>query len=139
MSRQRKNPYPNRNFSVVADYLEELVLWNSGEKGRKPIEESENGYEDVAVTDQEAVSLTVPENAISGEIHVEADQSGNVLRAIRYKMNGTAPTLSSGMILGDGDTIEVYGKENLEAFQVIGIEADKSHVLRVQYYQTIQQ
>lgn len=135
----KNNPYPNQNFASTEDYLEELMLWTSGERGRLPIDEANNGYEDLAVDDSEAKQLTVPDDAVSASIFFEVDTSAsNKARALRYKENGTAPTANSGQPFGDGDVLELFGKTSLDNFQVIGIEAGKNHVLRVQYYKTAQ-
>ena len=135
----KNNPYPNQNFASTEDYLEELMLWTSGERGRLPIDEANNGYEDLAVDDSEAKQLTVPDDAVSASIFFEVDTSAsNKARALRYKENGTAPPANSGQPFGDGDVLELFGKTSLDNFQVIGIEAGKNHVLRVQYYKTAQ-
>jgi len=135
----KNNPYPHQNFASTEDYLEELILWTSGERGRLPIDETNDGYEDLAVDDSEAKDLTVPDDAVSASIFFEVDASAtNKARALRYKENGTAPTANSGQPFGDGDVLELFGKTSLENFKVIGIEASKSHVLRVQYYKTAQ-
>ena len=58
---------------------------------------------------------------------------------IRFKENGSDPSANSGIALGDNDLYEITGRWNLEQlFRVIGIEAGKNHVLRVQYYQSPQ-
>ena len=57
-------------------------------------------------------------------------------RVIRFKENGSDPSANSGIALGDNDLYEITGRWNLESFRVIGVEAGKSHVLRVQYYQS---
>ena len=115
------------------------MLWTSGERGRLPIDEANDGYEDLTVDDSEAKELTVPDDAVSASIFFEVDASTtNKTRALRYKENGTAPTANSGQPFGDGDVLELFGKTSLDNFQVIGIEAGKSHVLRVQYYKTAQ-
>ena len=120
----KKNPYPHQNFAQTEDYLEELMLWTSGERGRVAIDEASNGYEDLTVDDSEAKGLTVPDIAISASVFFEVD--------------GTAPTATSGQSFGDGDVLELFGKTSLDNFQVIGIEAGKSHILRIQYYKTSQ-
>lgn len=135
----KKNPYPHQNFATTEDYLEELMLWTSGERGRIPIEETNDGYEDLTVDDTEAKSLSVPDNAVSATVFFEIDATAtNKARAIRYKESGTAPTADSGLPFGDGDVLELFGKTSLDNFQVIGIETGKSHILRIQYYQTAQ-
>jgi len=133
------NPYPHGNFAPTEDYLEELVLWMSGEKGRSPIPENQGGYEDIVIDETKAKSLTVPAGAISATLTFEVDEtSENKSRAVRMKDNGTAPTKDSGQGFGDNDILEIYGVERLNAFQAIGIEVGKSHALRVQYYKTAQ-
>ncbi|HEY9084014.1 MAG TPA: hypothetical protein VIN73_11820 [Vicingaceae bacterium] len=135
----KNNPYPHQNFASTEDYLEELILWTSGERGRIPIDENNGGYEDLEVDDTEAKTLTVPEAAVSAAVFFEVDASAtNKARALRYKENGTAPTAASGQAFGDGDVLELFGKTSLTNFKVIGIEAEKTHTLRVQYYQTAQ-
>ena len=135
----KQNPYPHQNFASTEDYLEELILWTSGERGRIPIDEGSGGYEDLEVDDSEPQALTIPENAVSASIFFEVDASAiNKARALRYKENGTAPTANSGQAFGDGDVLELFGKTSLDNFKVIGIEAGKIHTLRIQYYKTTQ-
>lgn len=135
----KANPYPHQNFASTEDYLEELMLWTSGERGRIAIDEAGKGYEDLTVDDSQAKGLTVPDDAVSASIFFEVDGSAtNKARALRYKENGTAPTANSGQSFGDGDVLELFGKSSLDNFQIIGIEADKSHTLRIQYYKTAQ-
>ena len=142
----KKNAYPHNNFARTEDYLEELILWGSGERGRVPIDEANYGYEDLTVTATEAKNLTVPDDAVSAEIQIESDITAFSLTTtfhpagvVRYKQNGTAPTANTGMALGNGDVLEVYGKTSLDLFKVIGIQANKSQILRVQYYKTAQE
>ena len=133
----KKNPYPHNNFARTEDYLEELIRLNSGEAGRVPIPESNGGYEDLNVGNLVPVRLTVPDEAIFAEIHVEADLNSAVLsRAVRLKHNDSFPTADSGFLLGDGDVLEVYGRADLERFQVISAETRRNHVLRIQYYRS---
>ena len=135
----KKNPYPHDNYARTEDFLEELILWGSGERGRVPIPENEDGFEELTVDHSEAKGLTVPDDAVSAEIHIEADGTAtNPRHAIRSKKNGTDPTATSGMRFGDEDVIEVYGKVNLDTYKVIGIENGKSHKLQIQYYKTAQ-
>lgn len=134
----KSNPYPHQNFAPTEDYLEELLLWTSGERGRIAIDEASGGYEDLTVDDT-VKSLTVPENAVSASVFFEVDATASSKsRALRYKENGSAPSSTSGQAFGDGDVLEIFGKTSLNKFEIIGIEADKSHVLRIQYYKTVQ-
>lgn len=64
--------------------------------------------------------------------HMVTDKS----RVIRFKENNSDTSANSGVALGDNDLYEITGRWNLESFRVIEIEAGKSHVLRVQYYQS---
>ena len=135
----KNNPYPHNNFASTEDYLEELILWTSGEHGRITIPENEGGYEDLSVSDTLAVSLTVPVTATSATVFFEADESAdNKARAVRVKDNGTEPTSSSGFAFGEGDFLEIYGQARMTAFRAIGLEAGKTQTLRVQYYRTFQ-
>ena len=121
----------------MLDYLEELILIQSGENGRLTIPETEQGYQDLQVNDTEVVQLTIPENAISATISIEADGSATEKsRVVRFKENGSDPSANSGIALGDNDLYEITGLLNLESFRVIGVEVGKSHVIRVQYYQS---
>ena len=139
MANQKKNPYPHSNFSILMDYMEELVLIAANERGLIPIAEEDDGYEDLVVDDSEVKNLTVPDNAVSATIMVEADESAaSKVRVVRYKTNGTDPTDSSGFGLGDNDIYEPTGKTNLDNLRFIGIEDGKSHTLRIQYYKTAQ-
>jgi hypothetical protein len=139
MANQKKNPYPHNNFSILMDYVEELVLLSANERGLIPISEEDDGYQDLVVDHSEVKNLTVPDNAVSATIMVEADDSSTSKgRVIRYKKNGIDPTDSSGFGLGDNDIYEPAGKVNLDNLRFIGIEDGKSHTLRIQYYKTAQ-
>ena len=139
MANQKKNPYPHNNFSILMDYVEELVLLSANERGLIPISEEVDGYQDLVVDHSEVKNLTVPDDAVSATIMVEADDSSTSKgRVVRYKKNGTDPTDSSGFGLGDNDIYEPAGKVNLDNLRFIGIEDGKSHTLRIQYYKTAQ-
>jgi hypothetical protein len=138
MAEQRKNPYPRKNFSIVADYLEEIALILGKERGLEPIND-ENGYEDVKINGREAISLKVPENAVSASIYVEAEEptkSKDII--IRFKENGDKPTSKSGQALEHKAILKPVGKNILDSLKFIGIEEKKKHTLRVQYYQSVQ-
>jgi len=140
MSEQKKNPYPHGNFAETNDYLEELILISSGEKGSNSISEAENGYEEIIVSHDQVKSFTLPEGAIAAYITVEADENANNNEVvIRVKDNGSDPTNILGLGVGNYDDIEIKGRNSLENFKAIGIEIGKSHTLRVQYYKTNQE
>ncbi|MBL4575409.1 MAG: hypothetical protein JKY51_04820 [Opitutaceae bacterium] len=138
--KQKKNPYPHGNVAETNDYLEELILVSSGEKGSDSIDETENGYEEIIVDHTQSKSLTLPDGAISAFITVSADETtNNNETVIRIKDNGAEPTNVSGLGVGNIDDIEVTGRNSLENFKAIGIEIGKSHTLRVQYSKSNQE
>lgn len=140
MYREQKTPYPRGNSATILNYLEELILINSKEQGQFPISEDNQGYQDLEVMSTEAVKLSVPETAVSALVIVEADATSTRFnRVIRFKENGELPSAQSGFGLGDNDAYTIIGKQNLDNFNAIGMEADKKHMLRIQYYQTAQQ
>ncbi|WP_010520485.1 hypothetical protein [Aquimarina agarivorans] len=140
MYRDQKTPYPRGNSATILNYLEELILINAKEQGQFPMAEEAGGYQDLEVSGMEVVQLTVPEFAVSALLIVEADVTAKILhRVIRFKENGALPTENSGFGLGDNDAYTIIGKQNLDQFRCIGIEADKKHFLRIQYYKTAQQ
>lgn len=130
----RGNPYPHRNFSQLEDFLEEITLLLSHEKGLNPISEAQGGYEDIVV------NADVPPEAVSGSLFFEIDETSSHRDiAIRFKENGSMPTATKGQGVGHKDIFNPRGKQLLEQLRFIGIEADKSHTIRVQYYKTSQQ
>ena len=132
------NPYPNGNYSVTEDFLEQLILMSGGEVGRCPIAEADDGYEDLDVDGTQSLALNVPSDAIAATIAVETDEEevANRTRLVRFKINGTDPTQTSGIALGDNDIYELRGRANLLAFRVIGTESGVTSRLRIQYYRT---
>ncbi|MDN5201252.1 hypothetical protein QQ008_07760 [Fulvivirgaceae bacterium BMA10] len=141
----RANPYPNGNFALMLDFLEELITIVGKEKGLVAVSEENQGYEDIIYSRKEIKRLNPPKNAVSATIMIEklADSKqdevspevladGSIL--IRFKENGSNPGEDSGFGLGHNDIYELVGATNLRAFRAINIAA---HVaLRVQYYQT---
>lgn len=94
------------------------------------------GYEETTFDDAPAVALpNLPDGAHHAMIYIEAsgDEVGNA-RVARFREDGTSPTASAGMPLGDDSIYEVTGRANLENFEIIGITADKTHTMRVHYY-----
>lgn len=140
MAEQKKNPYPRKNFTIIADYLEEIALILANERGLAPISEQDNGYEDIDVDDQDVKPLTVPDSAVSASIFFEADPSAtNKDCIIRFKENGADPAIDSGQGWGHKDIFNPTGKDVLDNLKFIGVEAGKTHKLRVQYYATVQE
>jgi len=137
----QKNPYPNGNYSVTEDFLEQLILILSGETGQVPILELDNGYEDISVDAISIKFLRVPSAAIAATIAVENDDNQvlNKTRVVRFKINGKNPSSESGIALGDNDIFELKGIQNLKAFRVVGIHKGVKSILRVQYYKSAKQ
>ncbi|MEO9870341.1 MAG: hypothetical protein ABJQ69_03500 [Ekhidna sp.] len=137
MPNQKQNPYPNRNFTSIADYLEELVLIASKEKGLLPIRDESNGFQDITLPEDSVYALTIPPLAVSATIMVESNSvvSGIVMR---FKENGGAPSNHSGFGLCHNDIYELSGRCNLHTFRAIALEGQQV-TLRVQYYTTAQQ
>ena len=139
MADQKKNPYPNLNSAIILDYLEQLVLLVSKEKGLVAISEANGGYEDLQINDAMAYALTVPVDAVSASIFFEADPTtADQSCIIRFKENGTDPTGNSGQGFGHKDIFNPAGKSTLDMLRFIGIEAGKTHTIRVQYFTTTQ-
>lgn len=153
--RIQKPLYPRYNSAGILDYLEELILINAKEVGLVPINQENNGYQDVTVPYNQVISFDVPQGAVSATIMVEmkSEDDPTVSRTVftksntkmtgssivvRFKENGSIPELNSGFGLGNNDTYELVGVENLKKFLVIGVQQGRKSVLRVQFYKTAQ-
>lgn len=75
-----------------------------------PVGVKPTGYQQLTVS-ATALTLTVPNGTTRAVLTVEA-------HGIRYRF-GAAPTGSVGMPVAVGVSFEVYGKDNIEALQVI--------------------
>lgn len=111
-------------------------------------------YKSLNVTDAAAVQLPdIPDQAVKALLVVEADPTSTDLTApvLRYTEDGiTVPTALVGMPLLQYSIYEVGGIRRLplkggggfsvsfqsaiDNFQVIGIEAGKTHSLKIQYF-----
>lgn len=139
MERLQKSPFPRGNTADILNYLEQLILVSSQEEGYFPISEENGGYQDVEIKSIEAIGLVVPDRAVSAVLIIEVAPGSSMLyRAVRFKENGTAPTANSGFALGDNDIYSIVGRQNLERFKMIGIESEKTHLGRIQYFETNQ-
>jgi len=135
----QKSPFPRGNSADILNYLEELILVHAKEEGFFPISEDKGGYQDLAIGSTNAVSLFVPENAISAVLIIEAHLESSLLhRVVRFKENGTTPTATSGFALGDNDIFSIVGRHNLNQFRIIGIDTNLTHVARIQFFETNQ-
>lgn len=135
----QKSPFPRGNSADILNYLEELILIHAKEEGFFPISEDKGGYQDLVIGSTNAVSLFVPENAISAVLIIEAHLESSLLhRVVRFKENGTSPTATSGFALGDNDIFSIVGRHNLNQFRIIGIDPDPTHIARIQFFETNQ-
>lgn len=93
------------------------------------------GFEQITVNDAAVKSLTLPKKALLAIICVEKDTNATTDVAVRFTEDkSNPPTPTFGMPIGQLGTYEVKGRNNLENFKIIGSEADKNHVVTVQYY-----
>jgi len=123
MGLQKKgNPYPNGNFALMLDFLEELISIVDKEKGLVAIPEADGGYEDLLFEGSEVRELKYPSHAVSATVMVEllAGESPANNLVIRFKEHGD-PSLVSGFGLGHNDIFEVNGVLNLKGFRAIGL------------------
>jgi hypothetical protein len=127
----KNQPYPESDtgdaMSLNTNHLLHAILY-----GGKCL-----SYEQLVFDDAPAVVLpNIPVNARSAIIVIEntggamADEN----KIARFREDGTAPTADIGMPLGNNGSVEVKGSQNLAEFQIIGIDAGATHILRVQYY-----
>lgn len=92
------------------------------------------GEETISFDDSPAVSLTPPQNANTAFVQVvNGGGAATATRVARFLESGTAPTATSGIILGDLGVYEVVGAECLKNFKIIAIDA-ATHKLNVIYY-----
>ncbi len=81
------------------------------------------------------VTLTIPEGAQYALVVVEAAPgTSDTSRVIRFREDGSFPDAVNGIPLGDLGVYEVKGKENMQRFKMIGIEAFLGHTVQVQYF-----
>lgn len=87
------------------------------------------GFEKLSVTT--VASLTVPENATSCRIDISnaGVATGDVAR---YRMDGTAPTTSTGNILGHLDTLDINNDSNMRKAKFIATSG--TTILNVSYF-----
>ena len=122
--RIQKQVYPQRhNTATILNYLEELVLINAKEVGLVPIDQDQNGYQDVAVPFGEVVSLEVPEGAVSATIMVEQgrtdednetdpDESESIIASISAKKERLISADGVAQLLQTDSSAVVRFKEN---------------------------
>ena len=96
------------------------------------------GYEDLPIYSMYPNGLSYPDKTAYALVIVEADAStsnkAQVMWFREFDSQNIPPTALSGMPLGHLSIYEVKGAHNLAHFQAIGIEPNKVHTLRIQYF-----
>ena len=93
--------------------------------GSFPIGVRPLAYEQVTVSTA-VKTLTVPKGAVRAIFGVEG-------QSLRYRLDGTDPTASVGILAKADKTFEIYGKSALVALKAIRVDGSDS-VLSVQYF-----
>jgi hypothetical protein len=99
------------------------------------------GYQSIPLSPSTISTLSYPKGAITAEITLEINdgETPNAVGA-RYTLNGTAPNSGntsnrSGVPIGDGDTLEIRGGDNLAGFQIIDSgNGPNTRYLKIQYF-----
>lgn len=94
------------------------------------------GHDTVTLSTANSTGLTVaniPDGVKYAIIQIEQVGGTGAARVIRYWVDGNAPTATDGILRGDADVLDLYGKENILNFRAIRLIA-ANHVLQVQYY-----
>lgn len=99
------------------------------------------GYQTLPLTTLSYSILSIPRGAITAELTLEINDTQNPHAVgARYTLNGTDPesgNISSkiGVPIGDGDTIEIRGGDNLSSLKVIDSgTGGNSRNLKIQYF-----
>lgn len=99
------------------------------------------GYQTLPLSTASYSVLSIPQGAITAELTLEVNDA-NTPKPVgaRYTLNGTTPetgNISSkiGVPIGDGDTIEIRGGDNLAALRIIdsGTGGNTRNV-KIQYF-----
>lgn len=99
------------------------------------------GYEKINVTSAGVVVLTPTAHSKPEDkpyfalITPVLDSTATVTTsAINFRLDGTAPDATNGLILGQGGMLMLSGFDQISNFKAIATEAGKTHTLRVQYF-----
>jgi hypothetical protein len=93
------------------------------------------GYDTLVVDSANVGTLTIPENARYALLVVESDANQNNRDIVlRFREDGEDPTTEEGMPLGDLGVYEVKGTENMQRFKIVGIEQERIHKIRIQFF-----
>jgi hypothetical protein len=132
--------YRSGNPSSPNDYLEEIILLNSGEHGKVNFSEEDDGFEEVILNDGTVKDLdNAPENTGCATIQFEVNSGTptDARKIVRFKENGSNPTASEGFVLGDGDILYVNGYDNIPKFKMIRTESSVEVKATVQYHASL--
>jgi hypothetical protein len=93
-------------------------------------------YKEMLVSSSVPIALDPPVDAHYALVVVEADpENEDKQKAIRItESSDFPPSATSGIPLGNLSVYEVKGRKNMESFSAIGIESEKEHWLRIQFY-----
>ncbi|MFP3866881.1 MAG: hypothetical protein ACLFUU_01795 [Desulfobacteraceae bacterium] len=93
-------------------------------------------YENLTIAEI-AVSLT-PEKIRPEDITENLEARGALLSLeaadIRFRLDGRAPTRDEGHFMGVGNSLLLWGTQNLKQFQAVGAKKNQSGVLRITYF-----
>lgn len=104
-------------------------------KRHESVEKKCIGKQDISFDDSPAESLTPVDGAKSALIQVVADATAATpTKAATFYLDGSTPTATTGIVLGSLERITIDNRDNLLGFKIIGIEAGKTHTLRVLYF-----
>ena len=99
------------------------------------------GYQSIPLSTSSISYLSIPAGAVTAELTLEINdsQTPHAVGA-RYTLNGTVPQTGNtadkiGVPIGDGDTLELRGGDNLAAFKLIDSgTGSNTRYLKVQYF-----
>lgn len=99
------------------------------------------GYQSILLSTTNVSRFLFPPDAVTAEITLEINDSATPKSVgARYTLNGTVPQTGNtadktGVPIGDFDTIEIRGGDNLSAFQIINSgTGSNTRYLKVQYF-----
>ncbi len=128
----------NDTGSTTNDYLD-AILWGGQCVGYRKLTVTDAaavGFADIADPDAGGpLAAGLPPGAQYAICVLEADNADvDKARVGRFRCDATAPTAAEGMPVGDNGSFEIKGTDNLNNFKIIGINAGKTHTLRIEFY-----
>ena len=127
--------------AAVIELLGNLIDFLSGKSSLTALPSAGGGFQSITINDNTTVKhissvFIFPDaSAKVAIISIEADpNSTNLNRVVRFLENGSDPTTTSGLALGDNDIYKIEGLIQIFKFRIIGIESGKTHIVRIQLY-----